>query len=472
MTEPAEGFTGMRRAVVIGGGLAGMLAAAAVVPFADEVTIVERDVLPQGPEPRRGLPQAKHAHVLWSGGAKAIERLVPGVTDRWIEAGAQKIPLMSGMVAHTPHGWYRRWKKPTPHYLIACSRDLLDWHVRDLVLQEPRIRLLDGAEAVALVGDARRVTGASVLAQGVLERELAADLVIDASGCGSRSLRWLSSLGISGIHERTVDSGLAYASRIYQAPTRSDNFPVVNVQAAPRDSQPEQAAVLIPIENGRWLVSLSGTRGGEPTADDKDFVPFALQLSHPLVGMLIARATPLTDVSTSRSTANGRRYFEQAQSWPEGLVILGDAVATYNPAYGQGMSVAAFGAHLLSSELKQVGLREPGLARRVQHAVARPTEEGVGGRRRPRRLLPGHSRAGAFRRQPAHQSFPRPSDQDRRRLRPRRNGADPGDDHGGQCHAAVVARRAPRRRMRAAEAAFAGPSAYTAGTGAAELCPR
>ncbi|MEV2234989.1 FAD-dependent oxidoreductase [Streptomyces phaeochromogenes] len=369
----------MRRAIVIGGGLSGMLAATALVPFADEVTVVERDVLPRGPHPRKGLPQAKHAHVLWSGGAKAIERLVPGVTERWIDAGAQKVPLMSGMVAHTPQGWYRRWKKPTPHYLIACSRDLLDWHVRDLVLQDRRIRLLDGAQVTALVGDAQKVTGVNVLANGAAERELGADLVIDASGRGSRALHWLSSLGISGIRERTVDSGLAYASRIYQATTRLDNFPVVNVQAEPRGSHPGQAAALIPIEHGRWLVSLSGTRGGEPTAQDENFVPFALQLKHPLVGMLIAQATPLTDVAMSRSTGNGRRYFEQAPAWPEGLVVLGDAVATYNPVYGQGMSVAALGARLLGSELKQGGLREPGLAQRVQHAIARPTEEAWAG---------------------------------------------------------------------------------------------
>jgi 2-polyprenyl-6-methoxyphenol hydroxylase-like FAD-dependent oxidoreductase len=363
----------MRRAVVIGGGLAGILAAAAVVPYADQVTVVERDALPQKPQPRPGLPQAKHAHVLWSGGANAIEHLVPGVTDRWLEGGAQKIPLTSGMLAYTPHGWYRRWG-PTPYYLISCSRDTLDWHVRDLVLQDPRIQLIDGVEAVALRGETRRVTGVRVVAPGAQTQNLEADLIIDASGRSSQILHWLASLGITGIPERQEDGDLVYASRIYQAPTPTDNFPLVSIQALPRSSQPAQAATLAPIEGRRWHVSLIGSRGGEPSSNNEDFVPFALQMRHPLIGMLIARATPLTDVHTTRSTSNMRRYFERAPIWPEGLVVLGDAVAAYNPVYGQGMSVAALAARQLRSELAPAGLRQSGLARRVQRALALPVD--------------------------------------------------------------------------------------------------
>jgi 2-polyprenyl-6-methoxyphenol hydroxylase-like FAD-dependent oxidoreductase len=127
----------------------------------------------------------------------------------------------------------------------------------------------------------------------------------------------------------------------------------------------------MPIEGGRWLVSLGGTRGGEPTADSEDFVRFALGLRHPIIGQLISRAEPLTDVTLSRSTRNERRYFEKAKVWPEGVVALGDAVASYNPVYGQGMSVAALGAQALSQEVAKTGITAPGLSRRVQRAAAR-----------------------------------------------------------------------------------------------------
>ena len=122
------------------------------------------------------------------------------------------------------------------------------------------------------------------------------------------------------------------------------------------------------------MVSLAGTRGGEPPADPDGFLRYALELPHPLVGRLIAHAEPLTDVHVSRSTSNARRYLEKARDWPERFVVLGDALATFNPAYGQGMSVAALGARLLGRELGRTGLTAPGLARRVQRGAARSVD--------------------------------------------------------------------------------------------------
>ncbi|MGW9025743.1 hypothetical protein ACWGQ5_16330 [Streptomyces sp. NPDC055722] len=138
-----------------------------------------------------------------------------------------------------------------------------------------------------------------------------------------------------------------------------------------RPGQPKRAALLAPIEEGRWLVSLSGSRGGEPADTHEDFVPFALQLDHPLIGMLVARSTPLTDVSLSSPAGSMRRYFEQAHSWPEGLVVLGDAVAAHNTVHGQGMAVAALAARHLKDEVKKAGVGQAGLAHQVQRDIAR-----------------------------------------------------------------------------------------------------
>ncbi|MFJ4834121.1 pyridine nucleotide-disulfide oxidoreductase, partial [Streptomyces sp. NPDC088747] len=118
-----------------------MLAARALAESADLVTIVERDALPEGPEPRRSLPQAQHPHGLWSGGARAIEELLPGFTARLAEAGAHRLALTTDMVALSPHGWFRRWNES--HYMILGSRDLLDATVRAQVLADDRIRLVE-----------------------------------------------------------------------------------------------------------------------------------------------------------------------------------------------------------------------------------------------------------------------------------------------------------------------------------------
>ncbi|WP_327687276.1 NAD(P)/FAD-dependent oxidoreductase [Streptomyces sp. NBC_00467] len=361
-----------RRAVVIGGGVAGMLAAAALADHAEKVTVIERDQLPDIPIPRKGLPQARHVHILYSGGARAFENLLPGVTERWLAAGARRIPLPTGLVSYMAQGWLRRWSEM--QYMIACTRDLLDLVVRDrLMHQHPHVTLLQGHELLRLNGTADRVTGVRVLGPDGRESDHQADLVVDASGRGSRAPHWLTELGIPTIEEAEVDSGLVYASRLYRAPTGSENFPLVNIQSDPNAPAPGQTATIEPVEGGRWLVTLSGTRGGEPTDNPDEFEKFARSIRHPVVGELISMTTPLDrSVTVTRSTVNRRRYFEKARTWPEGFVVVGDSVATYNPLYGQGMSVAAQGLIKLRDEVRLRGLAAPGLGRAAQRGIAEP----------------------------------------------------------------------------------------------------
>lgn len=382
MNPPSSSYRAPRPhlAVVLGGGLAGMLAAAVLSEHA-EVFVVERDHLPEGPSPRKGLPQARHAHLLWSGGARAVEKLLPGTVQRLQAAGARRVALPSGLVVLAPYGWMRRW--PEMQHLIACSRDLTDWVVREEVLSRPGITLLEGAEVVDLAGTAQHVTGVHVRdsASGGVRR-LDADLVVDATGRGSAAPEWLSALGLPPVREEVVDSGLAYASRVFRAPAGAENHPVVSVQCDARLPVPGQAATLLPIENGRWLVTLAGTRGGRPSKKADEFESFARNLRHPLIADLIAGAEPLTEVHHSHSTLNRRRRFERMASWPTGFVVLGDAVAAFNPIYGQGMSVAALCAEKLRDALERNDMDEEGLARCVQRAIGRivhgPWELAVG----------------------------------------------------------------------------------------------
>lgn len=363
-----------RTAVVVGGSITGMLAAAVLAEYAD-VTVVERDLLPEGPEPRRGLPQARHAHILWSGGVKALESLLPGLTDGLTERGARRARIMTDLVSKAPSGqWFRRFTR-SHHTNLVCSRDLLDAVVRARVLRDPRVRLRSGAEVVGLAGAPGRVTGVDVVAgEGGARERLPADLVIDASGRGGRAPVWLAELGLPPVPERTVDAGTGYASRLFRAPAGAvDGFPVVNVQADPHAAAP-RGGILNPVEGGRWLVTLSGSRDGRPTADPDAFVPFALSLPHPVIGRLIADAEPLGPVVTTRSTANRRRYYERAERLPAGFAVLGDAIAGYNPVYGHGLSAAAQSVVALREVLLRHDLADPLTARRVQRAAARPVE--------------------------------------------------------------------------------------------------
>jgi 2-polyprenyl-6-methoxyphenol hydroxylase-like FAD-dependent oxidoreductase len=365
------------KAVVVGAGIAGLVAAAALSLAEPTLRIVllDRDELPEGPANRRGVPQAHHAHLLMAGGLSAMESLFPvSVRDRLLDAGAHEIALGNGMLALTPDsGWLRRWRRDGPH-MITCTRALLDWVIRQALLDSHRNVSIHQATVEGLLGSAERVHGVRISgADRGLGAEVEADIVIDASGRGSGSLKWLSGIGITGIEERKLDSGLTNATRIYRTPAGAESFPLTVVQANPYDGRPGRSAMVLPIEGNRWMVSAGGTRGGEPPQDPDGFLAYTLSLPHPIVGQLISGAEALTDVvvSRGRSTSNARRYFERSARWPERFIVLGDALATFNPAYGQGMSVAALGAQVLARELRQNGLTSPGLSRRVLRGAAR-----------------------------------------------------------------------------------------------------
>lgn len=351
--------------------MAGMLAAAAVKDHVDSVEVIEAHELPTGPEPRTGVPQAVHIHWLQAGGAEAIEALLPGTIGLLLAAGAHRIPVTTDMVIHSPEGWYRRWQRAT-HYVITASRDLTDFVVREQVLKDSRVSVRTQTKVVELLGNRRAITGVRVQSADGTEAELCADLIIDACGRATRMPQWLKGLGITSLAEEHIDSGLAYASRMYRAPVPTRGWPVIGVQADPRLPQPGKAGGILPIDGDRWHVSLMGAPGGHPTRDAEAFEPFAGTLRHPVIADLLKHAEPLTDVSVTRSTENRRYYYERLRPWPEGLVVLGDSVAAFNPVYAQGMSVAALGALALRDLLSTSPA--PGLAQRAQRAIARPVD--------------------------------------------------------------------------------------------------
>ncbi|GGW39407.1 hypothetical protein GCM10010503_14600 [Streptomyces lucensis JCM 4490] len=356
--------------------------------------MLDRDELPDAPEHRRGVPQDRHAHLLMPGGLEAIERLLPRADVRkdLLAAGARELALSSGMLALTPDGWFRRWRHHS-HVTITCSRPLLEWVVRRAVLGTNANVEVHRARVTGLRGSARRVLGVTVEpcadagsdapfpaghcghrpADG-RPAALDADWVVDASGRGTRVVPWLEALGIHGIAAKDVDSGLANATRVYRTPSGAQEWPLTLIQPDPYSGRPGRSGMIVPIENDRWMVSLGGMRGSEPPSDPDAFLEYALALPSPLVGRLIAAAEPLTEVFTSHSTSNSRRYLDKVRHWPDRFVALGDAAATFNPLYGQGMSVAALGALALAEALADGGLDTPGLARGVQRAAARSVE--------------------------------------------------------------------------------------------------
>ncbi|MCB5907210.1 NAD(P)/FAD-dependent oxidoreductase [Streptomyces pinistramenti] len=361
-------FTHPHLAVVLGGGFTGLLAAAALSDDAD-VVIVEREMMPRTRVPCRVLPHPRRAHLLTTTGAGVVESLLPGITECWLAAGALKLPLPPEFPLPPVAGRARR-RTPSEH-LISCSRDLLDRVIRERVLALPGVTVLDETEAEGLTGTPEDVTGVRVRDALTGEaRRLDADLVVDATGRGSKTPERLAALGLPDVREEVVDAGLTAATRIFRAPDGSAD-PVLTTGSDPEGPTPGQSATLVPIEDGSWLVTLTGILGGRPSQHADRFVPFARGMCDGTIGELIAGAEPLSEVRLSHETVNRRRHYEQLESWPTGFVALGDAVAAFNPTYGQGLPTAARQAVALRDVLRRHGLDDPALARSLQRGIGR-----------------------------------------------------------------------------------------------------
>ncbi|MFE2477540.1 FAD-dependent monooxygenase [Streptomyces sp. NPDC059389] len=358
----------MTHALVLGGGLSGLLSAVALSRHVDRVTVVDYDVYPDGPRPRRGIPQAHQSHMFMGGGADALDQLLPGTTDLLYAAGAHKLRMAKDILTLSADGWYTRFDHDA--YLISCTRSLIDYTVRLQALRDDVITVLQGTKVIGLVGNAQKVTGARVQAGTEPEYTISADFVVDATGSRSKAPEWLVELGLPQVEEEHLDAGLAYASRVYEAPEWArEGIPAMLIQAKAHEDGPGGGAGLMPLENGRWIIPLIGHRGGQPPTGEEGFNEFARNVRHPMVARLMATAKPVGEIRGARGLADRRRHWEKLPV-PENFIAIGDSATVLSPNYATGMSLAAFGALALRTQLKTYGLK-PGLSRRVQADIAK-----------------------------------------------------------------------------------------------------
>jgi 2-polyprenyl-6-methoxyphenol hydroxylase-like FAD-dependent oxidoreductase len=364
-----------RHAVVLGGSLAGLLAARVLSDHFDEVTVIERDAYPETTAARKGIPQANHVHGLLVRGRQILEELFPGVQDEMIAAGAPVVDIANEIAWFTPAGWGVRF--PSELMVLTFTRPLLDLHVRRRLAENPRVRVLDNTDVVRLIPDAKtnRLAGVLICPRASetdrrVARELRADLVLDATGRASRAPRWLEDLGYEPPEEIVIDAHLAYASRLYRIPESFDgDWHCAYVQAAPPEGK--RGAILFKVEDNRWLVTLIGRAGNTPPGDEPGFLEFARSLRVSTIYDAIRSAEPLTPIKTHRATQNLLRRYERAKDLPENFLLLGDAVCAFNPVYGQGMTTAALGAMTLRQCLREANGNLHQLSRRFQKRLAK-----------------------------------------------------------------------------------------------------
>ncbi|MEU7906983.1 tryptophan 7-halogenase [Actinoplanes sp. NPDC049118] len=334
-------------AVVIGAGMGGLAAARVLSRRYAAVTVVDRDTLPAGAEPRRGVPQGPHAHVLLVSGLRVLAGLFPDLEDELLAAGATRFDFGTGMCTYR---YGRRWPaEPTGLELTSLSRPKLEAMIRARVGRETGVTIRDGVAATALTGSGDAVTGL-VLDTG---ETLPADLVVDCSGQGSRSDRWLAALGLRAPRQVEVKIGVSYTSRVYRRrPGDLEGWRAALV--LPDPPHENRSGLVLPIEDGRWLVSVGGWHV-DPVPGVEAFTAYAKSLPDPIVAGVMERAEPLGDPLGFRYPSSRRRLFEELDPLPAGYVALGDAVCSFNPIYGQGMTVAAMEAVALGEALDRHG---------------------------------------------------------------------------------------------------------------------
>ncbi|MFC9295793.1 FAD-dependent oxidoreductase [Streptomyces sp. NPDC057011] len=346
-------------ALIIGGGYAGLLAASMVALAGYDVLVLAGST-PATHTKETGSGRAQHGEVLHVGGMWDVNDLAYGSGAMLRHRGARTFPLPADdhLTRTRPRAWGTR-------ELLTCSRDLLTSVLREVVIANPACdrgtTILDGAQAVGLIGDESAVLGARVRFADGTEQEVTAQLVVDASGSDACTAAWLRELGAAAVPVTTRATSGFSASRFYLEPEGQGDVPLTAVVDGAR------SAVLVPVEDGMWAVTQTAP-DRERIAGADAFAEAALALPDPSVGRLIAEAKPAGDVVVSPALALRWHRYERIRG-PRGFVVIGDALATFSPLDARGPLAAEAAARALRVALGR-GISHPTASRRAQQAIA------------------------------------------------------------------------------------------------------
>ncbi len=338
------------QAVVVGAGMAGLMAAAVLAEFFSKVVIIERDTLPDTPALRKGVPQGAHVHTFLGYAVEAMEKLIPGIMEELYGAGAVRIRRNHDIWFHDADG-------PTPIRDVgiltpSVTRPLLEHRTRERVEALANVKLSDGTRMLGFeTGAGGSVAGISVRTSGADAETIPADLVIDCSGRGSRLPAWLEDEGYGPVPEQTLDIAMSYTSGLFRPPAelRGDKWACLMLAIPPS----LRASYLTPVDGGLWLATMYARAGDTAPRDHEGFVEWTRGLAHPCIHERLVQGEPVSKLSSYNIPKGTWRRFDRMERFPLGVLPMGEAFTSFNPMYGQGISLAAGQALSLRGTLQR-----------------------------------------------------------------------------------------------------------------------
>ena len=365
-------MTTLEHSIVMGGSMAGLLAAAALAPHSVRVTIVDRDPLPvDGPDafaPRRGVPQGGTVHRLLALGEARLEELLPGLREELLAAGA--VPRAAREVDPVPDeatpnegapaaadGPLGADEHDAPGIdepgTLWLTRPVLEGVVRRRVLALPGVEAVQGAVGGLLTsGDKRTVIGVQL--RGGEVDELHGDLVVDAAGRSSRAATWVEGLGFE--RPRTLGTRVHVAYTSQRLRLREGAMPEgVESLGQPATGNNPFTIDLEPCGADEHILSIAGTARHQPPTDLEGLLDMVALLPEretaDALDSALEGAEPVGEPSVAKAAGAHRQLWEERTDGPAGLVHIGDSAAMFTPLYGQGMTMAAVGAVALRDTL-------------------------------------------------------------------------------------------------------------------------
>ncbi|HHK5536814.1 TPA: FAD-dependent oxidoreductase [Bacillus mobilis] len=365
------------KAIVIGGSIAGKLAAKALSTIFKEVIIIEAGERWDGKASRKRVPQSSHPHVLLKGGEKAIEELFPAITNELIEAGS----IVNNFTRDIKWHQFGLWKQQFigKVHMIQQSRFLLEWHIQKRIdgISNVTTKYRTSVEGLLVDRNLNKVCGVKAKCiETSSQEEIQADIVVDASGFGSKSIAWLGEHNIE-VQEEKVRIDLFYATRLFKL-KENEKFDCCNMLMSPSFPDNPYGVLIQTIEDHRYFVTFSGYANEKAPQTDEDFYNFAENLSISNVTDFLNKAEAISDIKTYKIPYQVRRRFDLVNDLPERLLVVGDAHCRFDPVFGQGVSVAAMEAHQLQLLLQRRQILNKAFTqqfyKRTAHIIQTPWE--------------------------------------------------------------------------------------------------